>query len=181
MQLLLLNTNKTYASLELCAIIVLIVIHNGTKKLRTAWFLLLKHDSCFISMICAKAWKKEWNLEVLREISFLLSSLKQKRWLNRFDLLPFLSSCYATCRIFMVENTKTTQIEIKIQCTVCIQKLPEKQQFRGPKIERKTPQMVKKNQKKKIITDVLKDAKTSLERIWVAHNAFSCNKTISRG
>ena len=48
----------------------------------------------------------------------------------------------------MVENTKATQIKIKIQCTVRLQPLPEKQQFRGPKIERKTPQIVKKNQKK---------------------------------
>ena len=60
-------------------------LHYGTKKLCTAWFLLLKRDSCFISMICAKA----WNLEVLKEISFSFSPLKQKRWLNRFVPPPF--------------------------------------------------------------------------------------------
>ena len=65
------------------------MIHYGTKKLRTAWFLLLKHDSCFISMNCAKPWKQVWNLEVLKEISLSISPPKQKRWLNRFVLLPF--------------------------------------------------------------------------------------------
>ena len=64
-------------------------INNGTKKLRTAWFLLLKCDSFFISIVCSKALKKVWNLEVLREISFSLFPLKQKRWLNPFVLSPF--------------------------------------------------------------------------------------------
>ena len=35
--------------------------------------------------------------------------------------------------------------------------------------------------RKKLVADVLKDPKTSLERIRVAHNAFSCYETISRG
>ena len=34
---------------------------------------------------------------------------------------------------------------------------------------------------KKLVADVLKDPKTSLERIRVAHNAFSCYDAISRG
>ena len=53
-----------------------------------------------------------------------------------------------------------------------------KNKFRGPKVERKTPQIVKK---KMSGSDVLKDPKTSLERIRVAHKAFSCYETISRG
>ena len=64
-------------------------MHYGTKKLRSALFLLWKHDLYFISMICAKAWKKVWNLEVLREISFSLSPLKQKTWLNHFAISPY--------------------------------------------------------------------------------------------
>ena len=64
---------------------------------------------------------------------------------------------------------------------MCIQPLPEKQQFRGPKIERKTPQIVKKKSEKKLVADVLKNPKTSLERFRVAHSAFSCYDTISRG
>ena len=38
-----------------------------------------------------------------------------------------------------------------------------------------------KKSEKKLINDVLKDPKTSLERTQVAHNAFFCNDTISRG
>ena len=38
-----------------------------------------------------------------------------------------------------------------------------------------------KKSEKKSVTDVLKDPKTSLDRIRVAHNAFSCNDTTSRG
>ena len=34
---------------------------------------------------------------------------------------------------------------------------------------------------KKLVTDVLKDPKTSKERVRVAHDAFSCYDTISRG
>ena len=72
------------------------------------------------------------------------------------------------------------QFEIKVQCKVCLRTLPEKQQFRGPKIERKTPQIVKSSEKKLVIY-FLKDPKSSLERIRVTNNAFSCNDTISRG
>ena len=43
------------------------------------------------------------------------------------------------------------------------------------------PPNCQKNQKKKLVADVLKDPRTSLERIRVAHNAFSCYDTISRG
>ena len=78
------------------------------------------------------------------------------------------------------KNTKATQVEIKIQCTVCIQTLPEKQQFRGPNRAEDPPNCQKKSEKK-LVADVLKDPKTSLERIRVAHNAFSCYETISRG
>ena len=38
-----------------------------------------------------------------------------------------------------------------------------------------------KKSEKMLVTDVLKDPKTSLEHIRVPHNAFSCNDTISRG
>ena len=48
-------------------------------------------------------------------------------------------------------------------------------------IERTTPKIVKKNQEKTFVTDVLKNPKTSLERLRVTHNAFSCYDTISRG
>ena len=180
MQLLLLNTNKTYASLELCAIIVLIVIHYGTKKLRTA-FLLLKHDSCFISMICAKAWKKEWNLEVLREISFSLSPLKQKRWLNRFCSFTVCHVVTLHVRISWSKIQKQLNLKSRFSAQYAYKRYLKNNSFEAQKSSGRPPKLSKKNQKKKIITDVLKDPKTSLERIWVAHNAFSCNKTISRG
>ena len=56
--------------------------------------------------------------------------------------------------------------------------LPEKQQFRGPKVERKTPNCQKN---RKVSYRCFERSKTSLERIRVPHNAFSCNDTISRG
>ena len=65
--------------------------------------------------------------------------------------------CYYTvCQVVTLRDvgtswykkTKATQIKIKIQSTVCIQPLLEKQQFRGPKIEQKTHQIVKKIKKK---------------------------------
>ena len=40
------------------------------------------------------------------------------------------------------------------------------------------PPKLSKNQK--LVVDVLKDPKTSLERIRVAHNAFSCHEAVSR-
>ena len=46
-----------------------------------------------------------------------------------------------------------------------------------PKNRAEDPQ----NCQKKLFTDVLKDPKTSLEHIRVAHNAFSCYDTISSG
>ena len=52
--------------------------------------------------------------------------------------------------------------------------------FEAQKSSGRTPEIVKKIGKK-LVTDVLKDPKTSLERIRVAHNAFSCYDTICRG
>ena len=75
----------------------------------------------------------------------------------------------------MVQNTKATQLEIKIQCTVCIQTLPEKQVSSG------RPHKLSKKWETKLVADVLKDPKTSHERIRVAHNVFSCYEKISRG
>ena len=49
--------------------------------------------------------------------------------------------------------------------------------FRSPKIEPKTPKIVKEIQKK-LISDVLNDTKTSLDCIRVTHYAFSCYNTI---
>ena len=54
--------------------------------------------------------------------------------------------------------------------------------FEAQKSSGRPPKLSKKNQKKsKLVTDALKDPKTSLERIRVAHSAFSCYDTISRG
>ena len=53
-----------------------------------------------------------------------------------------------------------------------------KNNFRGPKIVRKTPVVVQKSEKSS--HSGLKDPKISLERISVAHNAFSCCDEISR-
>ena len=52
--------------------------------------------------------------------------------------------------------------------------------FEAQKSSGRPPKLSKKSQKK-LVADVLKDTKTSLERIRVAHNAFSCYDTISRG
>ena len=58
--------------------------------------------------------------------------------------------------------------------------LDEKYLFRGQKSLAEDPQSFQKNQKK-LVTDVSKDSKTSLERIRVTPNAFSCANTVSRG
>ena len=42
------------------------------------------------------------------------------------------------------------------------------------------PPNCQKKSEKKLVADVLKDPKTSLEQIRVAHNTFSCYDTISR-
>ena len=47
-----------------------------------AWFVLHKHD-------LRQGVKKGVKFKLLRDISFSLSPLKQKRWLNRFVLIPF--------------------------------------------------------------------------------------------
>ena len=52
--------------------------------------------------------------------------------------------------------------------------------FEAQKSSGRPPKLSKKSEKK-LVADVLKDPKTSLERIRVAHNAFSCYDTISRG
>ena len=52
--------------------------------------------------------------------------------------------------------------------------------FEAQKSNGRPPKLSKKS-KKKLVADVLKDPKTSLERIREAHNAFSCYETISRG
>ena len=52
--------------------------------------------------------------------------------------------------------------------------------FEAQKSSGRPPKLSKKSEKK-LVADVLKDSKTSLERIRVAHNAFSCYDTISRG
>ena len=49
-----------------------------------------------------------------------------------------------------------------------------------PKNRAEDPQNSQKI-RKKLVTDLLKDPKTSLERIRVVHNAFFCYDTISRG
>ena len=49
-----------------------------------------------------------------------------------------------------------------------------------PKNREEDPSNCQKKSEKKF-ADVLKDPKTSLEQIRVAHNAFSCSETISRG
>ena len=51
----------------------------------------------------------------------------------------------------------------------------------GPKNWPEEPQNCPKKSEKKLVTDVLKNPKTSLERIRVAVNAFFCYDTISRG
>ena len=52
--------------------------------------------------------------------------------------------------------------------------------FEAQKLSGRPPKWSKESEKK-LVADVLKDPKTSLERIRVAHNAFSCYDTISRG
>ena len=79
----------------------------------------------------------------------------------------------------MDKNTKATQLEIKIQCTVRIKTLLKNNIYVAHKSIGRPPKFSKKSEKK-LINDVLKDHKTSLERIRVAHNAFSCYDTISR-
>ena len=50
---------------------------------------------------------------------------------------------------------------------------PQKSSGRPP------PNCQKKKSEEKLVADVFKDPKTSLERIRVAHNAFSCYEIIS--
>ena len=50
-----------------------------------------------------------------------------------------------------------------------------------PKNLSEDAQNCQKKSEKKLVIAVLKDPKTSQERIRVAHNAFSCYDTISRG
>ena len=52
--------------------------------------------------------------------------------------------------------------------------------FEAQKSSGRPPKLSKKSEKK-LVADVLKDPKTSLARISVVHNAFSCYDTISRG
>ena len=52
--------------------------------------------------------------------------------------------------------------------------------FEAQKLSGRPPKLSKKSEKK-LVADVLEDPKTSLEQIRVAHNAFSCYDTISRG
>ena len=131
-------------------------------------------------MNCAKAWKQVWNLEVLNEISLSLSSLKQKRWLNRFVLLPFAKLLRYEMSDFhglkYKNNSTWNQDPVHSMRTNFIWKITVSR----PKNRAEDTTNCQKNQKK-LVTDVLKDPKTSLERIRVPHNAFSCNDTISRG
>ena len=131
-------------------------------------------------MICAKAWKKVWYLQILREISFSLSPLKQKRWLNRFVLLPFAKLLRYEMSVFhglkYKSNSTWNQDPVRSMHT----NVTWKTRVSRPKNRAEDPQNCQKI-RKKLVTDVLKGPKTSLERIRVVHKAFSCYDSISRG
>ena len=75
--------------------------------------------------------------------------LKQKRLLIICFFTVFQIFTLRDVGFYWMKIQKKLSL-IKIQCTSCIQKLIEKWQFRGPKVERKTPQnCLKKSEKKK--------------------------------
>ena len=132
-------------------------------------------------MICATAWKNVWNLEVLREISFSFSPLKQKRCLNRFVLSPSAKLLRYEMWDFYGLKYRKLNFKSRSSAQYAYKRYLKNNSFEAQKSSGRNPKLTTKKSEKKIVTDVLKDLKTSLERIKVVHNAYSRYDTIFRG
>ena len=83
------------------------------------------------------------------------------------------------CWLFLRGNSKKAESEIAIHRNYCIQKVSEDSTIPTEKTHRTTAKIVKKD-KKKLVSDVLKYLKSTLERVRVSYNSFSTENTISK-
>ena len=110
-----------------------------------------------------------------------ISPLKQKRWLNGFVF-------FTVCQVVLLRDVgfswskvrKKLNLKSGSSAQYAYKRYLKNNGFEARKSSGRPPKLSNKNQKD-LDTDVLKDPKTSLKRIIVAHNNVSCYDTISRG